>query len=468
MKGARGGRWAALLFAGYCASLGALHGLFSREVGEPYMDEPFHLGQTLSYCAGRWGEWDSKLTTFAGLHASAAFLSRLLPAGEGLCELTRLRALNLLPALATPPLILTVLRRYHPEASSEDLLANTALLSLLPTHFFFHFLYYTDSAATVSILLLLMLMDGPPMRLGGKNAGAHSLSRRVASVVASIAALAYRQTNAVWIMFSVGMAAVQTLEGKAIIPRRSSLWQALDSILFRGSFTRSLLLIASLYAEHLLLVVIFAIFVVFNGGVAIGDTSNHVMSFHAAQLVYVVAYASVPFDLVAFSLRLPATLLEIGHGIARAPLQAAVALAIASVAVLFTNAHPFLLADNRHLTFYLWRHILSHPARRWGLTPVYTMLGLRLRSRLAQSQGSLRALGLVLATALVLVPTPLLELRYMNIPVLIARILSPPLSGPREWALPMLVTFALNIMAMAIFLGRPFVWADGTIARFMW
>lgn len=31
-------------------------------------DEPFHVPQTQAYCAGRWGEWDPKITTFPGLY----------------------------------------------------------------------------------------------------------------------------------------------------------------------------------------------------------------------------------------------------------------------------------------------------------------------------------------------------------------------------------------------------------------
>ena len=33
-------------------------------------------------------------------------------------------------------------------------------------------------------------------------------------------------------------------------------------------------------------------------------------------------------------------------------------LMVASIHV-FTYAHPFLLADNRHYTFYLWRRVIS-------------------------------------------------------------------------------------------------------------
>jgi alpha-1,2-glucosyltransferase len=35
-------------------------------------------------------------------------------------------------------------------------------------------------------------------------------------------------------------------------------------------------------------------------------------------------------------------------------------------------AHPFLLADNRHYAFYLWRRIIDlHPYARYALAPGY-------------------------------------------------------------------------------------------------
>ena len=35
------------------------------------MDEEFHMPQTQAYCAGRWAQWDSKITTFPGLYITA-------------------------------------------------------------------------------------------------------------------------------------------------------------------------------------------------------------------------------------------------------------------------------------------------------------------------------------------------------------------------------------------------------------
>lgn len=43
-------------------------------------DEIFHVPQAQRYCAGRFSEWDSKITTFPGLYVVAAAIAALLRA----------------------------------------------------------------------------------------------------------------------------------------------------------------------------------------------------------------------------------------------------------------------------------------------------------------------------------------------------------------------------------------------------
>lgn len=142
-----------LSLALYAGVLAVLYTLFDAVVTEPYMDEPFHVGQTQAYCAGNWSSWDGKITTFPGLYACVAASVRLSeqlapPSGEPVCTLSLLRVANLLPAFVTPLLLQALIGALHPKTSDADAFANALVLSLLPTHFFFHFLYYTDSAAT--------------------------------------------------------------------------------------------------------------------------------------------------------------------------------------------------------------------------------------------------------------------------------------------------------------------------------
>lgn len=49
---------------------------------------------------------------------------------------------------------------------------------------------------------------------------------------------------------------------------------------------------------------------------------------------------------------------------------------VLTISLVASIAHPFLLADNRHFAFYLWRRILNvHPFARYILTPAYLFAG---------------------------------------------------------------------------------------------
>ena len=470
------------LFALYAALLAALYRAFNDEVREPYMDEPFHVRQTQSYCAGNWTEWDEKITTFPGLYAATALLVRGWAPG---CELPLLRTVNLIPALATPPLLLAQLRLLYPSLSTTDALANSAVLSLLPTHFFFHFLYYTDSAATASVLLFLVLLSqqvasagAPPERkrsIGsfGSSGGGGGLLLRLATGPlgvggAAALALSIRQTNAVWLMHGVISASLtQLADGRSIDPAETRLLPASGALLL--ALPRKLPHLCARHLPVLSLLSGFAAFVVRNGGVVVGDAAHHRPTLHGAQLLYLTGLASAPFC----AERLTASLLPTLRGAAAAA-RAAPALALGSACLAaacarLTHCHPFLLADNRHVTFYVWRHVLGrHWAARYALLPAYLLGGWLLYPPLWRTHGALRALFLCCCAALVLVPTPLIEPRYLTLPVLLLRLHAPPLRRPREWLPPLLLFAAVNAAAIGLFLYRPYQWVDGSVARFMW
>ena len=453
--------------------LAVLYASFNRTLPEPYMDEPFHSGQTQLYCQGRWNEWDSKITTFPGL-----YIFGVMAAKVGDCGLPTLRAVNLLPALATPWLLRSLLAVLHPTTSEADLAWNAAVLSLLPTHFFFHFLYYTDSLATCSVLLLVLLSY--QSALPASDSRAQQLGRAVAAALA----IGFRQTNAVWVAFAVAAGALGELQARGVLTKHATLPAALAEVLLgRPPTLRSeegtapaLARIVGTAARRdpvqLALLAAFAAFVVLNGGVVVGDQSNHAMAFHLAQVLYATGLASAPFHLPQLSYRLPATLRAAMAAAVAAPLAAAASLAAVLAAAHCTLSHPFLLADNRHVTFYLWRHVLGrHWLVPYMLAPLHLLLGSLLWPRVHAAQGSLLTLGLLVCTMLVLVPSPLLEPRYLTLPALLLRLHAPPLlgpTGPTGWLPPLLVFAALNAAMLALFLQRPYTWDDGSVARFMW
>ena len=473
------------LLAAQAPVLFVLHALVSTFAPDAYMDEPFHVNQTQKYCAGQLHEWDPKITTFPGLYVFAALPSWVgtavgLSGAPAWCTLAYLRGLNLLPALATPYLLLVLIRRLHPNTSPSDALANAVLLSLAPTHFFYHFLYYTDSLATVSALALLAIVmparaerPSPRARLAARvppPRAPPSARTTLGAGVAGAACLSLRQTNAVWIAFALGCDLLEELDHSNALPASlppAAALAALPAALAERGFAP---LRATMRRQWPLAVLLvgFAAFVVANGAVVVGDRANHAPAPHLAQLLYLTAYAAAPFDLHALTVALRGTLRGVAAAAIAAPATAAAALAAALGAAHYTYCHPFLLADNRHLTFYVWRHVLGrHWAVRYALAPAYAFLGALLYPPIVRQFGAPRTLGLVACAALALVPSPLLELRYLTIPALLLRLHAPPLAGAARWGLA-IATFALVDAALvAVFLWRPYTWADGSVARFM-
>src|SRR5204862_8112263 len=102
---------------------------------------------------------------------------------------------------------------------------------------------------------------------------------------------------------------------------------------------------------------------------------------------------------------------------------------------MFSVEHPFLRADNRHFVFYIWRRtIRRHPLAKYLAAPVYHGSGWLVLHALGRSQSVLTLTGIVAATALTIIPSPLLELRYFILPYLFWRLhLSPLVANNEKW-----------------------------------
>jgi alpha-1,2-glucosyltransferase len=144
--------------------------------------------------------------------------------------------------------------------------------------------------------------------------------------------------------------------------------------------------------------------------------------------------------------------------------------------------HPFLLADNRHYTFYVWRRVfMVHPVVPHVLVPgylacawawflrvgAYLLLLLLARMLMASSapeQTLLQTLVLPVCVLPTLLPTPLLEPRYFLVPYVLLRAQVPPAENKRALALEGAWYVAVNALTMYVFLYRE---REG-VGRFMW
>jgi alpha-1,2-glucosyltransferase len=137
-----------------------------------------------------------------------------------------------------------------------------------------------------------------------------------------------------------------------------------------------------------------------------------------------------------------------------------------------TFAHQFILADNRHYTFYLWQRVLGPLGRlRVALAPVYVTAGAGILTRIAWSaadrrQGAAFAALWLAASGAVLVPAPLLEPRYFTVPLLLA-LAHVRHDRPLVPGLLLAAHCVVNAATLYMFIARPFVRPDG-VGRFMW
>ncbi|KAI0478418.1 DIE2/ALG10 family-domain-containing protein [Xylariaceae sp. FL0804] len=412
-------------------------GLVSVYVPEPYLDEVFHIPQTQVYCEGRYSEWDDKITTPPGLYALTILFNRLM----GLdCSVDTLRHFNVevVHHLAVAALVCRA-RYEQPKTGPYSLWAvGTGInVALFPVLFFFSGLYYTDPISTCVVLLAYA---NHLARVGRENT---SLGNDLYTLCLGVLALVMRQTNIFWVVIYLGglevIHAIRSLQPEPAELPATATWQEqvkfyawryslgdvhdpplsvaypIDVLLCIISIGIAAvcnigLVLRKFAWPHGFTLALFAAFVVWNGGVVLGDKSNHVATLHLAQMLYIwplFAFFSAPL-LLPHVYHLARGALESGtsnsptqskgrlkttssspivkqspdlkllsglapsHTVQRAVVLAGSLLLALLIIHYNTIVHPFTLADNRHYMFYVFRYsILRAWWVRYALAPAY-------------------------------------------------------------------------------------------------
>ncbi|KAF8592061.1 glycosyltransferase family 59 protein [Ramaria rubella] len=433
----------------------------NAQVWEPYMDEPFHVPQAQAYCRGEWTTWDPKITTPPGLYLLSIILSRVFVVK---CNISMLRLTPLLTLLSLPILICQVRAFHHrirPPRSFLNVPFEDVVLAAFPVAWFFGFLYYTDIPSLVSVLVTVVAATRGQHALGG---------------LLGLLSCGFRQTNIIWVVyaFAISQLTVQRWkrngEGPKLYdpPALQASPHDLPKILMSLPHILPSLLVSSM--PYLFCIAAFTAFVVWNGGIVLGDKSNHIPVLHIPQIYYFVGFATLfawpalasydggPLALVrAVSWRM--------FGSSRRIIVTLILIVGMSLTIhKFTIHHPFLLSDNRHYTFYVWRRVFRlHPIMPYLFAPGYLACAWAWFLRIGKDQTLLQTLVLPLAILPALLPTPLLEPRYFLIPYVLlrAQIVDVP-----TWAVVTEGVWyaAINGVTMYIFLyaERP------GVGRFMW
>ncbi|XP_061618207.1 dol-P-Glc:Glc(2)Man(9)GlcNAc(2)-PP-Dol alpha-1,2-glucosyltransferase [Phyllopteryx taeniolatus] len=447
----------------------------TREQREPYMDEVFHVPQAQKYCHGKFNQWDPMITTLPGLYlVSVGIIKPVVRlanmSGEVVCSTAMLRFINLLFNCGNLYLLYRLICRLHPKEKTRTAarrILSALSLSTFPVLYFFNFLYYTDAGSTFFILFTyLMTLHG-----------CHK-----ASALLGACAVLFRQTNVVWVPFCAGTLVAgqmddawrvahskKTDDKPAAFQVPLSLSGAKRVVLFTLEFftsaghVKAVLLVAWPYA---LVAMCFVAFVWQNGGVVVGDRANHEACLNFPQLFYFLSFS------LFFSLPVSLCRHRVRRFLQAVKKQPVLFLAATVVSVLlvwkFTAVHKYLLADNRHVTFYVWKRFFQrHEVLRFLLIPVYIFAGWNFLDSL-KSRSLFWSLAFLACLLAATVPQKLLEFRYFIIPYLMYRVHMPLPSLPRL-ALEFVLYTAVNVATVYVFVAKTFRWPDNAATqRFMW
>ncbi|UZJ54741.1 hypothetical protein CBS101457_004061 [Exobasidium rhododendri] len=413
--------------------------VINREVEQPYLDEIFHVPQAQRYCDGRFEHYDPKLTTPPGLYFISLFFAKVLEyamkivpsaadaiGSKTVCTtLPHLRFTCLLALLSLPwvlstykhqsksyqrkslgsdqvrirsvitptsPMEAITVATANPSKSAQiartsvairrnqaysrrqgrgyafigntlnsfHLTAEVHTISMLPPLWFFGFLYYTDVPSTVIVMAML------------------SASKRNKSILAALlgcVSLTLRQTNVIWILFAVGTSLLRRLSTLGLVDTplsKSTTSQQLRSIT-RLPVRATLTNILQVAAPYIPVATLSGAFFYRNGRIVLGDEEHHQAALHWAQPLYCVAVLTI-FAWPALISNLKDARLP-RRQILSVPTFTLLTVVCLAAIHFGTIAHPFLLADNRHYTFYVWRKIINRTVwSRYALAPFYAIM----------------------------------------------------------------------------------------------
>ena len=452
--------WMQRVFSGkvfLAFTLGTLSALVSTPIllwlnsiqPEPYMDEIFHIPQAQNYCGYNFSHWDSKITTPPGLYISSLLLyspASLFSSLLTLCTILNLRSTNILFSSLNTAMLFLILRSIRPTSDVKLVSLYALTLSLFPPLYFFSFFYYTDQGSTFFVLTAM---------LAARNAC------HVSSALLLMISLFFRQTNVIWVVFTAVCTVLTLVEDKIRIKARF-LERILKACLY---LLLQLMPSFNTIFPYILVTVTFSLFVILNGGIVLGDKSQHVLTLHLSQVSYFVFFTGVfTWPHIITSLKRATHYIK--------PYYLIWLVVLICIFLLFarfsTVVHPYLLADNRHYTFYFWKKVVNFTDySRYYLSLPYAISFVLMTSSLLIGS-ELWALTYWTSVFLVLSLQPLLEFRYFILPFLLYRLHS-PLPSLSAILLDLTTCIVINTATLYLFAYKPFNWRSSyETQRFIW
>ncbi|KAH3671933.1 hypothetical protein OGAPHI_000119 [Ogataea philodendri] len=357
-------------------------------VNYSFIDEIFHVNQAEEFWNGNFHVWDPKITTPPGLY----YLAYGWLKATGLeFTLENLRLLNLVGGAV---LLLTT---YFVKRRSNR---GVGILSLFssPLLTIYYTLFYTDIWSLVLVLQSFVI----------SSSFEPSLLTATSASLFGFASLFFRQTNIIWLAFALAV----MIDKLAKNQYKDVLTQDIFV------FVRKALTSWGIVSPFLMVFLAFANFVIQNGGITLGDSANHVVVPHLTQVFYCFTF------LTCFSIPLWLSPKFIDGYVQSLVARKYLVLnafwffLIFFIVQNFSFVHPFILADNRHYTFYIVRKILFRTEySRFFLIPVYHFASYTVYKLFTKNNSKVLYLAFLASVVLTIAPSPLFEPRYFIVPL---------------------------------------------------
>ncbi|XP_013143871.1 PREDICTED: putative Dol-P-Glc:Glc(2)Man(9)GlcNAc(2)-PP-Dol alpha-1,2-glucosyltransferase [Papilio polytes] len=442
------------------------------------IDELYHLPQGMLYCEENFTYWDPKITTLPGLYLISTVISPFS------CTTYNLRYVNLIASCINLLLFSSLLQHIYGNSSNPlKILLQAVNLTILPPLYFFSHVYYTD---TLSMMFLLAYTR---FCIGNSN--------KFLILTFGLSCVLMRQTNIAWIfmiflhrnidVFIKSSRVYGNIFLNMLTLRKNSLLaQETDRTKLKRYYNLNDFYIAVKYhlftymstffklltlsdfffiGTQFILLLLFIIFVIINNGIVLGDKTAHQAVIHVPQIFYFLLFYGV-FGLPYVLGKLKSTLKMLYYN---KLLVFLFGLLIALIVHYNTLVHPYLLADNRHYTFYIWnRWFGKYSFAIYSTIPVYIFLIYSLYDNLKDQNCISFLIPYCVCTFAVLALQKMIEIRYFLVPYIILR-----LRFIRPSYKIVLMEFfwylMMNIVTFYVFFTKEIYWKDFDYAqRIIW
>lgn len=204
-----------------------------------------------------------------------------------------------------------------------------------------------------------------------------------------------------------------------------------------------------------------------NGGIVVGDRNAHNVTMNLPQIFY--------FSLFSLVFGWPHFVGEVLNFIqftVRHKMLMICLIAVSFVIVHFnTVVHPYLLADNRHLVFYVWsRFYGKYWWFRYALVPVYIFSLYVIVKTIWNKHDISFFIFYTVGVTILLASQSLLEIRYFLVPYIILRLKMKFIGSEVFNVILEFVTYSvINMITLNIFFTKTLFWADMDYPqRIMW